>query len=105
MLLEKITRQDWQNWINEQYESNTYSQGTIEGFHSILMLIINDAVEEDYLDKNRLKKVTLEKENHKPKEKIVTMAEYEKAIGVVKEILEPVHFIMSYLSTFGLHRG
>ena len=50
-----------------KYETNRHSQGTIEGFHSILMLIVNDAVEEDYLDKNRLKKVTLEKENNKLK--------------------------------------
>lgn len=105
MLLDRITRQDWQDWINEQYESNRYSQGTVEGFHSVLMLIINDAVEEDYLDKNRLKKVTLENENYKPKEKIVTMAEYEKAMQVAKDMLEPVHFTMFYMSTFGLRRG
>ena len=105
MLLDRITRQDWQDWINEQYENSRYSQGTVEGFHSVLMLIINDAVEEDYLDKNRLKKVTLENENHKPKEKIVTMAEYEKAIQVAKNLLEPVHFTMFYMSTFGLRRG
>ena len=47
----ELTRTDYQKWINKQYEEKNYTQGTIEGYHSLLMLVLNDAVEEDYLDK------------------------------------------------------
>lgn len=105
MKLSELNRIDYQKWINQQYKYHDYSQATVEGFHTMLMMIINDAVEEDFLDKNRLKKVTLTKEGYKPKEKMITMKEYEEVIKTCQERLEPVHFTMFYLSTFGLRRG
>lgn len=105
MKLSKLTREGYQEWINEEYKERDYSQATMEGFDSLLMLLVNDAVEEEYLDKNRLKKVNLEKEGYKPKEKMITMKEYEIVLEKAEEMLDPDYFTMFYLSTFGLRRG
>lgn len=105
MKLSELTRDIYQEWINTQYEEHDYSQATMEGFHTILMLIVNDAVEEDFLDKNRLKKVNLDKEGYKPKDKMITMKEYKTVLAKAEELLHPDYFTMFYLSTFGLRRG
>lgn len=59
--LSEITRIDYQKWGNNQYEAFDYSQATVEGYHRLFMSVLNDAVAEDYLDKNRLLKFNLKK--------------------------------------------
>lgn len=101
----ELTRADYQKWINKQYEEKNYTQGTIEGYHSLLMLILNDAVEEDYLDKNRLKKVNLVQEGYIPKEKTITLDQYSVYMETAERVLEGDKFTMIYISSFGLRRG
>ena len=103
--LSELTRLDYQHWINQQYKEHNYSQSTMEGFHSHFMMILNDAVEEDYLDKNRLLKVNLVREGYEPKEKIVHMEDYYTFIETAERILPRDRFTMVYLGTFGARRG
>lgn len=103
--LSELTRLDYQRWINHQYKVNGYSQSTMEGFHSHFMMILNDAVEEDYLDKNRLLKVNLVREGYEPKEKIVHMEDYYTFLETAERILPGDRFTMIYLGTFGARRG
>lgn len=103
--LTEITRIDYQNWINEQYEEFDYSQSTVEGFHRIFMTVLNDAVAEDQLEKNRLLNVNLNKIGYKPKKKIVNIEDYYTYMEVAKAVLPNDTYTMLYLGTYGARRG
>ncbi|MER2226157.1 MAG: tyrosine-type recombinase/integrase [Carnobacterium sp.] len=103
--LSEITRIDYQKWINDQYKIHDYSQETISGFHRVFMSVLNDAVAEDYLDKNRLLKVNLKKENYAPKKKIVNIEDYYTFMETAKTVLPNDTYTMLYLGTYGARRG
>src|SRR5699024_9056179 len=81
------------------------SQETISGYHRVFMSILNDAVAEDYLDKNRLLKVNLKKEDYKPKKKIVNIEDYYTFIDTAEKVLPKDTYTMVYLGTYGARRG
>lgn len=103
--LTHLNRTDLQNWVNEQYIKEDYSQETMKGFLRIINLVVDDAVEEDYLDKNRLKKVSIEKEGYEPKKKILDADEYRFFMDSAKQIMRDDIYTMLYLATFGMRRG
>lgn len=103
--LTDLNRTDLQKWVNEQYEIHDYSQETMKGFFRIINLVIDDAVEEDYLDKNRLKKVSIEKEGYEPKKKILNPDDHQFFMDTAKQIMRDDIYTMLYLATFGMRRG
>lgn len=103
--LTHLNRTDLQKWVNEQYDEHDYSEETMKGFLRIINLVVDDAVEEDYLDKNRLKKVSIEKEGYEPKKKILDADEYRFFMDSAKQIMRDDIYTMLYLATFGMRRG
>lgn len=103
--LSEITRIDYQKWVNNQYAEYDYSQATLEGYHRLFMSILNDAVAEDYLDKNRLLKVNLKKQGYKPKKKIVNIEDYYTFIDTAEKVLPKDSYTMVYLGSYGARRG
>lgn len=106
--LERITRNDIQNYIDELYESDKgYSEATMKGFMRVFNQLINDAVEEDYLTRNKFKKVSTKHPNEKwtPKEKKIDIDVYRKFMALAEEHMRPDIFRCFYLLQFGLRRG
>lgn len=106
--LDDLTRSDIQNHINELYEENpNYSQETIKSFVKVFWQVIDDAVEEDYLEKNRFKKISWEKPggNWKPKKKVLEYEDYKQFMMLAKEHMREDVYRCFYMVTFGLRRS
>lgn len=107
--LDKITRNDIQNYIDELYrdKDKSYSESTIKGFLRVFMQVINDAVEEEYLTKNKFKKVATKHPNKKwrPKDKKIPNDIYNEFMELAETYMRPDVFRCFYLLTFGLRRG
>lgn len=105
--LKELTRNDVQNFINDLYKDNPdYSQETVKSYLRIIWQLIDDAVEEDYLDKNRFKKVSWEKEGFwKPKKKVLDFEDYQEFMSLAKQYMRKDIYCCFYLVTFGLRRS
>lgn len=100
-----LSRKDYEKWIKKTYAEKDYSQETMRGFNILMMSILNDAVDLDCLDKNRLRRVNIKKEGYKPKNKTLTEKQYRIFMNAAKEMLNKDIYTMIYLTTFGLRRG
>lgn len=101
-----LTRNDIQNFVYELYEQNDYSQESMKNFYRMLMQIIDDAVEDGYLERNRLKKISYEKPGGgERKEKVLPLDTYLEFMKLAKKHLRSDIYLCLYLTTYGLRRG
>lgn len=105
--LKDITKNDVQDRINILYKENNYSEATMKGFFKLFMQVIDDAVDDEVLARNKYKRVTYATPNddYRPKEKIVELEVFKKFMKVAEENLREDIFRCLYLVTFGLRRS
>lgn len=106
--IQDLTRSDVQKVILDLYDyaEKDFSQETIKGYFKIFMQVIDDAVDDDYLEKNRFKKVSYEKPGDwKPKPKTLPLHIYKQFMDLAKAHMRKDIYRCFYLTTFGLRRG
>lgn len=105
--LKNITKNDIQNYIIDLYEEKNYSQETMKGLFRIFNQVINDAVDEEYLTRNKFKKISIQhpQKQWKPKDKQIPQHIYEDFIEMAREHMPKDVYACFYLLTFGLRRG
>lgn len=107
VILNQITKNDIQNYIFDLYDEHNYSQETMKGLFRIFNQVINDAVDEDYLEKNKFKKISIKHPNRKwkPKEKQISQLIFNEFIEKASKEMAKDVYACFYLLTFGLRRG
>lgn len=104
--LRTLTSEELQNHIDEMYRISDYSQTTMNGFYRVLNQVLKDAMNEKFISKNPLSRVSYIKPgNWKPKEKTLTLNDYKLYMKTAEEILDSDLFLGVYLLSFGLRRG
>lgn len=106
MPMKDITPNDAENFILDLYDEYDYSQETMKGFLKLFNAVINDAVDDGYLERNVYSKVIYDKPNEwEPKEKVIDLDVYHKFMEASKEKMRPDVYRCLYLAAFGLRRG
>lgn len=104
--LKKITRADYQIFINELlFGDNDYSKNTVDRIHGEMMAIINSAVEHDQLDRNKLRSISIKKDEPKDKITYLTLEESKRLLEVMEsqEIFKKV--MVHLLINTGIRSG
>lgn len=107
MPLKEITRNDVQEMINDLYKLNPdYSQDTVRSFVKVFWQVIDDAVEDEFLEKNKFKKISWDKPGGwKPKKKVLEYEDYIEFMRLAKLHMRKDIYRCFYMTTFGLRRS
>lgn len=104
--LRTLSSDELQKHIDAMYEENDYSQTTMNGFYRVLNQVMKDAMNEKFISKNPLSRVSYIKPGEwKPKNKTLTLNEYKLYMKTAEKILDSDLFLGVYLLSFGLRRG
>lgn len=93
-----------QNWIYEVYDNQDMAPSSMGFILQKVKLVINDAVEEEILNRNRLSKVNTDIPDHKPKNKVLSEHNYKRFMKAASdETNMPFHFYTAIrLFSYGL---
>lgn len=83
----------------------TRRKRTIQSIHVAFNAMLNDAVYTGSLERNRLTRVHIGESKIPPKNKRISLQEYQLWIKTAEKILPKYIFSMVYMTTFGLRRG
>lgn len=83
----------------------TRRKRTVQSIHVAFSAMLNDAVYTGSLERNRLIRVHIGESNIPPKNKRISLEEYQTWIETAEKILPKYIFSMVYMTTFGLRRG
>lgn len=95
-----------QELINNLYEKKPYSQETVKSYFKLFMRIINDAVADGYLPRNKFSKINYKSPHAKPiKKKSLELEDYYTFMRLAEKHMRVEIFTALYLATFSLRRG
>lgn len=94
--LKNLTRSEYQVFINELLFEKDYSKNTVDRIHGEMMAIINCAVENERLERNKLRGVSIKKEEENDKITFLTLEEAHRLLDAV-ESLELFKKVMVHL--------
>lgn len=103
MPLIKLSRNSYDSFINNKL--TTLRRRSVQSIHIAFMALLNDAVSEGIIERNRLMRITIGKSELPPKNKRIAMKDYLKWLEMAEEILSAYQFSIIYLCIFGLRRG
>lgn len=104
--LRSLETEELQKYIDQQYIEKDYSQSTMSGFYRMLNQLLKDALNEKYIQKNPLQRVSFKKPGEwQPKEKTLTLDEFYEYMETAEEVLYSDLYCAIYLLSFGLRRG
>lgn len=103
--LKKITRADYQIFINELLFDNNYSKNTVDRIHGEMMAIINSAVEHDQLDRNKLRSISIKKDEPKDKITFLTLDESKQLLEVMESQVIFKKVMVHLLINTGIRSG
>lgn len=104
--LRSIETYELQKYIDVKYSKHDYSESTMSGFFRVLNQVLKDALNEKYIQKNPLQRVSFKKPGGwHPKEKALTLDEYFEYMETAEKILPTDLYCGVYLMSFGLRRG
>lgn len=106
MPMKDITPSDAETFILDLYDEHDYSQQTMKGFLKLFNAVINDAIDDGYLERNIYSKVIYDKPDEwEPKEKVIELETYHEFMRLAKETMRPDVYRCLCLAVFGLRRG
>ncbi|WPK12293.1 tyrosine-type recombinase/integrase [Lysinibacillus louembei] len=82
--LKNINREEYQIFINELLFEHDYSKNTVDRIHGEMMSIINTAVEHERLEKNKLRSISIKKDEDNNKIIFLTLEESQKLLEVME---------------------
>lgn len=103
MPLSKIKRDTYEIFINQKLEK--LRRRSVQSIHIMFMALLNDAVYNGILERNRLQRVIIGSGTIPEKNKRISLKEYQQWMGIAEKILTKYEFSMIYLCVFGLRRG
>lgn len=103
--LNKISKLAYQSFINQKLYTDKLSTSTVKKIHKKMTAIINYAVEEEILTRNKLRKIKIEKLEVAKKEKHLEAETLVKLDRLAKESLSPIKYACYILLRVGLRRG
>lgn len=101
--LSKIDRSKYELHLAELLK--TKRKQTVLSVHIAFTAMLNDAVYTGSLERNRLVRVHIGESKIPPKNKRISLKEYQTWINTAEKILSKYIFSMVYMTTFGLRRG
>lgn len=104
--MSKITVSDLKKAIADMYATFDYAEDTMHGFVSLFNQIIDDAVDDGYIERNIYGKVSFKKPSGRtPKNKVVDWNDYVAFMAYAEQRLRADVYRSLYFTTFGLRRG
>lgn len=104
--LSTLDRVSYQAFINTKLNDQGYSVESVRSLNNAFMSMVNHAVAVGVIERNRMKRIKISKEEYRPQKKHLTLEEYDLFMKTAEEtIKDKMQFCMLYLSTFGLRRG
>jgi len=102
--LSKLTLFKYQQFINKKLHEDNLALASVKEIHRKMMSIINSAVKHDYLIKNKLKDVTIQK-FEVVKKKHLTLEELSKLDALAHDRLSVTQYACYVLLRIGWRRG
>lgn len=99
-----LNRVTWQEFLNKLMFQKDLSVATAKTINDCMQALLNDAVINEVIPRNRLIKMVFNKKEV-PKKKFLEMKQFYQAVDMAKQVLEPYHYAAFYLATIGLRRG
>lgn len=102
-----IDTDEIQDFIDDAYAEEEYSQATMHGFHRLLNQIMKDALNEGYIQRNPLTRVSYinKLEDWTPKNKLIQLNDFMEYMKTAKELLTTDLYCGVSLLAYGLRRG
>jgi integrase len=101
--LSKIQRTDYELFIAEKLKK--LRKRSVQSIHVTFMAMLNDAVYNGIIERNRLMRVFIGNSSKSAKNKQLSLTDYQKWMDTAEKILNKYEFSIIYLSVFGLRRG
>lgn len=105
MTLNKIGKSNYQIFINQKLHQDDLSISSVKKIHAKMTAILNHAVEEEILVRNKLRKVKFEKLEVAKKEKHLETESLANLDKLAKDSLCPIKYACYVLMRVGLRRG
>ncbi|MCJ0566995.1 tyrosine-type recombinase/integrase [Enterococcus cecorum] len=99
----QLSRENYIVFISEKLK--VLSRSSVESIHVMFMAMLNDAVYNGIIQRNRLQRVPIGESNIPPKNKRISLSEYQLWMKTAKTVLNKYEYSMVYLCVFGLRRG
>lgn len=99
----KLKRDTYELFINEKLTK--LRRRSVRSIHVMFMAMLNDAVYNGIIERNRLQRVFLGDSVLPAKDKRVSLKDYQTWMDAAEKILNKYEFSMVYLCVFGLRRG
>ena len=104
--IEHITKNDVQTTIFELYEEKDYSQETMRSMLKGLLQVVDDAVEDGYIERNKFRKVSYQKDDDwQPRPKTIPIEVFNEFMKLAKAHMRPDLYRCLYITSFGLRRS
>ncbi|MCH4175934.1 MAG: site-specific integrase [Streptococcaceae bacterium] len=101
--LKDLSRNEYELFINERLTK--YSRETVRAMNALFMSLINDAVLNGNVERNKLRSVYIGKSSIKKRNKKLTLDQFNEWISTAEKKLSPFEFVFVYLTIFGMRRG
>lgn len=99
----QLDRNEYERWIDEKLKE--MRRESIRAINILFMSILNDAVLNGSLTRNRLKHIHIGESAIPKRDKYISLDDYKKWITTAEKVLTPYEFAWIYLMLFGLRRG
>lgn len=103
MKLRDVDRLEYENYMTALLKKKARS--SVRQINSIFKAMLNDAVANDYLDKNPIFKIYIGESKIAPKNKIISLDEFREWDACAKKILSDYEYAMVRLTYFGPRRS
>lgn len=105
--LNSLETDELQRYIDKTYDEKDLAQPTIHGSYRILNQVLKDALNENYISKNPINRVSYVNKNNdwKPENKLIELDDFYEYIETAEKILPTDTFCGVMLLTYGLRRG
>lgn len=101
--LAKLDRKTYELMIAEKLKEK--ARTSVKAYHNTFMNMLNDAVIDGLLERNRLKRIHIGESAIEPKKKYFSFEHYQRWMLAAEKNLPSYDFTFVYLSVFGLRRG
>lgn len=105
--LNTLDTDEIQNFIDDAYAEEEYSQATMHSFYRLLNQIMKDALNEGYIERNPMTRVSYinKLEEYVPKNKLIELDDFYTYMKTAKEKLSVELYCGISLLAYGLRRG
>ena len=101
--LRNLNRNDYEIYIANMLKVKP--RDSVKAINNVFMAMLNDAVLNGNIPTNRLKGIHIGESLIPPRNKKVTMEQFQIWLVKAEEVMDKVFFALTYLTIFGLRRG